>query len=292
MVVLCITASGHVVADGASNARVGAELRRIREAAGLSGSAVARELGWSQSKVSRVETGRFGASIGEVSELLDFYGVAQEVRAELLSAVARVEGLEGSWVVRAGGSPRRQVEVQTVESRVRRIRQYQALWVPGLLQSPEYAAAVARAGNFGAVDTFVSTRLQRQVALTNGRGVRYDLVVEQDALIRAPGRERDVVPAQLDHLMAAVDGGRIDLRIRPTLDAKEFCTASFVLYDFREGPPVVLYEAHAADLYLSAAADVTAHERLFRNLQREALDRDASRTLIESMRRERASQPT
>ena len=280
------------MADETSNVRVGRELRRIREAAGLSGSAVARELGWSQSKVSRVETGRFGASIGEVSELLDFYGVGEEVRAELLSAVARVEGLEGSWVVRAGGSPRRQAEVQSVESRVRRIRQYQALWVPGLLQSPEYVAAVARAGHFGPIDTFVSRRLQRQKALTTGRGVRYDVVVEQDALSRAPGREREVISAQLDHLIAVVDGGRIDLRVRPALDAKEFCTASFVLYDFREGPPVVLYEAHAADLYLSAEADITAHEKLFRSLQREALDRDASRTLIESMRRERASQPT
>ena len=69
MVVLCIGASEDFMADPEANARVGDELRRIREQASLSGSAVARELGWSQSKVSRVETGRFGASIGEVAAL-------------------------------------------------------------------------------------------------------------------------------------------------------------------------------------------------------------------------------
>jgi transcriptional regulator with XRE-family HTH domain len=276
----------------AARIQLGTELRRIREVEGLSGMAVAKELGWSQSKVSRVETGRFGASLGEVAELLNFYGVPEEVRAELLATVARREGLEGAWVVRAGGSPRRQSNVLAVESRVRRIRQYQALWVPGLLQAPEYAAAVARAGRFGPVDAYVSRRMQRQEVLSTRRGVRYEVIIEEDVLRRTPGGERHIMPAQLEHLVSAVQDGWADVRIRRTESVKTVTTSSFVLYDFREGPPVVLYEAHAADLYLSAQSDIEAHEKLFRSLQREALDRDASRALVESMRRERAPQRT
>lgn len=60
---------------------LGAELRRIREGQDLTGMEVAAALGWSQSKVSRMETGRFGASVGEVARLLDHYGVHEELRA-------------------------------------------------------------------------------------------------------------------------------------------------------------------------------------------------------------------
>ena len=93
MVALCTTAWEGLVSE-AARTHLGRELRRLREAEGLSGTAVAKELGWSQSKVSRVETGRFGASVAEVAELLAFYGVDEEVRAELLASVARAEGLQ------------------------------------------------------------------------------------------------------------------------------------------------------------------------------------------------------
>ncbi|KGN31194.1 hypothetical protein N802_04655 [Knoellia sinensis KCTC 19936] len=239
--------------------------------------------------MSRVETGRFGASLAEVADLLNFYGVPEEIRAELLGAVARAEGLEGAWVVRAGGAPRRQSNVQVLESRVRQIRQYQALWIPGLLQSPAYAAAVARAAKLGSVESFVSRRLDRQRAVTQARGVKYSVVLEEQALHRAPGRELDIMPAQMEQLADAIDAGWVDVRIRRTSDAATFSVSSFVLYDFREGPPVVLYEAQAADLYLSAPDDIANHEKQFRAVQREALDRDASRALVESMRRNRAS---
>lgn len=272
-----------------SRTRLGHELRRIREAEGLSGMSVAKDLGWSQSKVSRVETGRFGASLAEVADLLNFYGVAEEVRAELLGTVARAEGLEGAWVVRAGGAPRRQSSVQVLESRVRHIRQYQALWIPGLLQSPEYAAAVARSAKLGSAESFVSRRLDRQKAVTQARGVNYAVVLEEQALHRAPGREHDIMPSQMDQIADAVDAGWVDFRIRRAADAAAFSVSSFVLYDFREGPPVVLYEAQAADLYLSAPEDIANHEKQFRAVQREALDQDASRALVESMRRDRAS---
>jgi hypothetical protein len=127
--------------------------------------------------------------------------------------------------------------------------------------------------------------MQRQELLSSRRGVRYDVVLEEGALRRAPGGERDVMAAQLDHLAGAMEEGWVDLRIRAPESGKTFSTSSFVLYDFREGPPVVLIEAHAADLYLSTPEDVAAHDKLFKSLNREALDRDASRALVESMRR-------
>jgi hypothetical protein len=288
MVVLCITALGDSMADVSSNARVGSELRRIRERAELSGSAVARELGWSQSKVSRVETGRFGASIGEVAALLDYYAVPEEVRAEILSWVARDDGGQGAWVVRAGGPRRRQAEVGAVEARVKRLIQYQAFVIPGLLQTPSYAAAVAKAGRFPSPKGIAERRQERQEAMRR-RKVTYQVVVEESVLVRSPGPST-TMQEQLAAVLDAMDDGVVDLRVRPShQESASYTAGSFVLYDFLEGAPVVLVEAQTADLYLSSEADVTAYRRLFHDLQLDSLDGDSSRRIVEKARRQLAS---
>jgi transcriptional regulator with XRE-family HTH domain len=288
MVVLCITALGAWMVESVHE-RIGRELRRIREAAGLSGSAVARELGWSQPKVSRVETGRFGASLGEVAALLDFYGVAEEVRAEILSWVARHDGAAGTWVVRAGGPARRQGEVSAAETRVKALLQYQALWFPGLLQSPDYAVAIARAGRFAKPQSIADRRQARQRDLRSAQAVKYRVVIEEGALTRSPGDAATLL-AQLVYASDAVDSGFVDLRIRQEQrQTAAFAAGSFVLYDFKDGPPVVLVEAQTADLYVSAEADVLSYRRLFKELEKDSLDADASRNLIEEARRRLAS---
>lgn len=96
----------------AQRLRVGAELRRLREASGMSGEQVARALGWSQPKVSRVEIGKHALTVRDVAALLARYGVTDDVRAELLAATAEDTG-EGAWIVRAGGFPRRQGSIAT-----------------------------------------------------------------------------------------------------------------------------------------------------------------------------------
>src|SRR5689334_11316448 len=105
----------------AQRLRIGAELRRIRLATGLSGEQAARALDWSQAKVSRMETGRTAFTVRDVAGLLAVYGVTDDVRAELLAATAEDVG-EGAWIVRAGGFPRRQGSIAALESVTKRIR--------------------------------------------------------------------------------------------------------------------------------------------------------------------------
>lgn len=270
-------------------ADVGFELRRIREAAGISGSAVARDLGWSQSKISRVETGRFGASVSEVAELLGYYGVAEEVRAEILGSVARSSGLEGAWVVSAGGAPRRQAAVEAVETRVKRLRQYQTAWIPGLLQTAPYATAVCQAAGLNA-DMVVPARLERQRLLAERRGVRYEAVLDESVLLRSPRSTSADMADQMSHLLEVLESGYADVRVLKLGGAvPTFAVGSFVLYDFRKGSPVVLCEAQTADLYLSAERDIAAYQKLFRGLHKDALDAADSRKAIEDARRHWAS---
>ena len=117
----------------------------------------------------------------------------------------------------------------------------------------------------------------------------YQVVVEQGVLERSPG-SRETLREQLTAVLDVVDEGFVDLRIRPEQgDRAAYAAGSFVFYDFAEGSPVVLVEAQTADLYLSSEADVAAYRRLFRDLQRDALDKDAPRLLLERTRRQLAS---
>lgn len=256
--------------------RLGGELRRIRESAGLSGSEVARAIGWSQPKVSRVETGRFGASLSEVAALLDFYGVPEEVRAELLAQTARREGLEGAWVVRAGGPRRRQAEVGTIESRALRVRQYQATVVPGLLQTGRYAQAVAAAMGFADAGAIAERRTERQVDFRGREHAKFEVVIDARALMRWPGDE-SVMVEQLEHLLD-LDWPALDVRVLPAKQgASAVSMGGFLIYDFAESKPsVVLVESHTADLYLSSEPDIETYADAFSRLQDDSLSARAS----------------
>src|SRR4051794_39789777 len=248
---------GIVVPLSAPRLRAGAELRRIREGQGLSGAAVGAALGWSQSKVSRIETGRFGATVWELAELADFYGVPEEVRAEIVATAAEDSGLPGVWVVRAGGAGRRRGEVATIESRTRRIRQYQVAVVPGLLQAPAYTRALTAAGGFGHVEEMVRHRAARQAAAFDAEVLDYAVLLEEAAILRS-SPSIEVLEEQLEHLLRLSQRPGIDIRLLTAESAPSTAAMnSFVLYDFLapDVPSVVLVETQTADLYLSAQND-------------------------------------
>lgn len=147
-------------------------MKRIRETLGVPGEEVAAALGWSQPKVSRIENARIAVSIRDLATLLHYYGVPEDVRAELLSLNADDEGFPGAWIVRAGGPTRRQGEVAAIETRVSAIRQFYPLMIHGQLQSSEYAMAYTRAGGWPNPEAIVSRRMQRQELASQGRGQR------------------------------------------------------------------------------------------------------------------------
>jgi transcriptional regulator with XRE-family HTH domain len=246
----------------------------VREGLNLSGEQVAAELGWSQSKVSRIETGRFGVSVRDLSALLNFYGVAEEVKAELLSTVAEDSGVDGAWIVRAGGTPRRQGEVQAVESQVTRFRQHHPLLIPGQLQSEEYARENARLGGFGDPEGIAARRMRRQ-ELLEGRGApRYVAVLDARALWYWPGSVT-VMRGQIEHLIGRAALPRVTVRVIPMgADRTAVALVPFILYDFKkaESPPVVFVEGQTADTYLSSPQDVEAYSTLFDKLAADALD--------------------
>lgn len=269
----------------AQRLRIGAELRRLREVAQLSGEFVARTLGWSQPKVSRIEAGRVAFTVKDVASLLGLYGVSDDVRAELLGATA-VDTGEGAWIVRAGGFPRRQGAITSLESVTKRIRHHQPVVLPGLLQTYDYARAVAAAAGAANPDGIASARMRRQEMLTAKGAPKYEVVLDARALLLGIG-DVDLVRRQLAALAERAETLRqLDLRIIPLgLVVPAFSTVGFTVYDFRTAasPSVAWVEAPTGDVYFSAPEDIERYASLFQKLQTVALPPDRSVGYLRSL---------
>lgn len=264
----------------------------MREVAGVSGMGLASELGWSQSKVSRIEGGLLGVSLSDLAAVLAALGASEEVTAELLTMSATADGKEGAWVVQAGGPVRRQGEVAAVESRVTRIRQYSALTVPGLLQAPGYTHAMAQAGRYGDPSELVEARGIRQALLTRPDAPRYDVVLDRRALQRWPGSS-ETLREQLQRLVAACDLDQVNLRVLPNgpVAVGAIGLAQFLLYDFKEpvGRSVVMLESQTADTYLSSNSDIAVYSKLFEDLEASAMGIAESGEYLEELLRDAAA---
>lgn len=216
-------------------ARLAARLRDLRAATGHSGNSFAAALGWGQSKVSKLETGRQLPSDDDLAAWLAATDASARTELGALHTAARVEYAAWRGVTRtAGGLVAHQAAIARWEAGAARVGEYQPAMVPGLAQTADYASAVLAlpSGPAGAavpdvdeVDGIVASRMRRQEILYQaGRSVR--LVVGEAALWAAPGGV-DVQLGQLGKLetiasLPAVELGVVPLRQMPVLPLSGF----------------------------------------------------------------------
>ncbi|MCG5440951.1 helix-turn-helix domain-containing protein [Micromonospora foliorum] len=179
--------------------RLGIELRRLREAAGLTGDQVIERIGWaSASKLSRLENGRSRPDPQDVGALLDLYGADQALHDELLGITNEAGDMRG-WLKNFPVMTQQQRSWAELEAGCAEISEYNPVLVPGLLQTPGYAQlriVSARQVSAGAgepepgdePETEVQARLARQSLLTREpHAPRYTAVLEEAALGRRAG---------------------------------------------------------------------------------------------------------
>ena len=181
---------------------LGARLRKLREAAGVSREDAGYAIRGSGSKISRLELGRTGCKLRDVGDLLDLYRVGAGERATLL-AMAGSANAPGWWQQYGDAVPDWFEPYLGLEQAAEVIRCYEVQFVPGLLQTPDYARAVFQieAGNDPELDTGqqVSVRIRRQQVLHRPRPPRLWAVIDEAALRRPIGGTA-VARAQLEHL--------------------------------------------------------------------------------------------
>lgn len=280
--------------------KLGEELRALRDRTGLTSGEAARIVGWHQSKISRIETGRSGVKPEDIRLLLDAYGelVSPEQRAllEALSASASRPGPRGRHragppvVARLPGLlPQEYRDFISLEAGARAARTVELSVVPGLLQTPEYARAVTRAALGGLpepkVDALVDVRLARQAVLRADPPLELSAVLDEAVLRRQIGGP-GVMAEQLRHLVQVGRLPQVRLQVLPfSVGGHLGLTGPFVIFSFPNiaDLDVVVLDHLTSSLYLERKEDLEAYSAAFRAIQAHALPPQDSSDLISSL---------
>ncbi|WP_431921144.1 helix-turn-helix domain-containing protein [Micromonospora wenchangensis] len=251
---------------------LGAQLRRLREAKGVTREGAGWEIRSSESKISRMELGRVGFKERDVADLLTFYGVTAVQEREALLKLARDANSPGWWHRYGDVLPGWFQSYLGLEAAAALIRSYEVQFVPGLLQTPEYARSVVLLGHRGAaadeVDRRVELRMQRQQVLDRADPPQLWAVIDEAALRRPIGGPQ-VMHGQLTALIEATRSSHVRLQIIP-FDAGGHAAAggAFTILRFGDDdlPDIVYIEQLTSALYLDKREDLdyyaAAMERL------------------------------
>jgi hypothetical protein len=272
------------VARPTSTARreLGDELRRLR--GDRRAADVAGDLGWSESKLSRIETARTGINDTDLDRLLTRYGVLADERVRLHD-LARRGRARVWWTPYRSSVPDPYDEYLALEAEAVVMAEWEAQVVPGLLQTDEYARAVIEVGAAMDPDTAqrrLALRMARQAVLSRVPPPRLSIVVDESVLHREVGG-RQVLDRQLQHLFDASHRPDVELRVMPfSAGAHAALTESFVIFDFAAGTraPVVHSEGLTGGQFRTRPIDVQLYREAFADLRRRALPVDASRSVI------------
>ncbi len=256
---------------------LGHQLRRLREAAGVTPDRAGYEIRASRSKISRMENGRVGFKDRDIADLLALYGVTDEQTRVAMLELARQANSPGWWAKYGDILPDWFETYLGLEAAASVIRTFEIQFVHGLFQTADYARAVAMLGNKAAPDTEVdrrvSLRMKRQDLLRVPNYPRVWSVMDEAAL-RRPVGGREVMRSQLSHLLDVAELANVTLQVVPFRHGGHAAAGgSFTILRFAEPdlPDVVYIEQLTSALYLEARTDVDHYHEVMNRLSAEAL---------------------
>jgi transcriptional regulator with XRE-family HTH domain len=256
---------------------LGGQLRRLREAAGITPDRAGYEIRASRSKISRVEHGRVSFKERDVADLLTLYGVTDDHERRRMLNLAQYANSPGWWSRYDDVMPDWFETYVGLEQATSLVRTYELQFVPGLFQTEEYARAVTVLGHRSApsseVDRRVSLRLQRQQILTRPHGVPRVWAVIDESALRRPLGGRDVMRAQLTHLVGLTELPQVTLQVMPfDRGGHSAAGGSFSILRFAEPdlPDIVYIEQLTGALYLDRPEETDHYREVMNRLSAEA----------------------
>lgn len=271
---------------------LGTQLRRLREAKGITRQTAGYTIRASDAKISRLELGRVGYKQRDVADLLTLYGVTDAQKREAFLTLARQANSPGWWHKYADVLPSWFEMYIGLEQAASVIRTYQVQFVPGLLQTEDYIRAVTLLGNPGTVpsdvDLRVELRLARQEILTRADPPRVWAVVDENALRRAVGGRR-VMRRQLEQMIELTGLPNVTLQAI-TFQAGGHAAAggpfSILRFSDRNIPDIAYLEQLTSALYLDKRADVDNYLKVMDRLCAQGISPTETRQLLEGILKE------
>jgi transcriptional regulator with XRE-family HTH domain len=269
---------------------LGTQLRRFREAAGITPERAGYEIRASRSKISRLENGRVRLKGRDVTDLLTLYGVTDEDLRSRFLALAEQSNTPDWWTKYGDVLPDWFETYLSLEAAATTIRSFEVQFVHGLFQTEDYARAVLgrKTAPPGEIERRVALRLKRQDLLSRPNPPRIWSVMDE-AVLRRPVGGPAVMRAQFDHLIEVAGLARVTLQVVPfTSGAHAGESGSFAVLRFEERdlPDVVYLEQLTGAIYLDQRADVERYLGVVNELSTEALTPDETMRFIHQLARE------
>jgi transcriptional regulator with XRE-family HTH domain len=269
--------------------RLAAELRRLRERAGLTGDEAAERLGWSGSKISRIETHRIGVKPADLGKLLDLYGVSPAHREDL-QALAQESSRTGRLETAAAGLPANYTDYLAAENEAQSIWNWNPFAVPGLLQTEAYARVVHMAFQSmfrlppGDAERRIELRRMRQQLLRRDPPPELSVVIDESVLYRKFG-DQAVMREQLLRLTELSRMPNVKIHVFPLRGEHTVTPGPFSYMQFMQVHAVPLHDIvtleHLTGSYSLEDEEQTFQYRVtFQWLADHSLTHDETRALI------------
>ena len=266
----------------AQRIRLGATLRRLRESRGITAQRAAQEIRGSDSKISRIELGRHAAREIDVADLLTLYGVTDPDERDALLTLASQALAPPWWRPYTDLLPPWFQAYLGVEEAAESVRTYDTHFVPGLLQTAEYAAGLLEPAEFnaGQVARLLEVRARRVERFAAG-GWRIAAVIDE-AVLRRPVGGVPAFAAQLEHLREVTGWPGVTIRIRPLATGAPLSPAGFTILRFAGGalPDAVYSEQLTTASYLDRPADVARYAVAMDLLESSSQPGDQTATIV------------
>jgi hypothetical protein len=268
---------------------LGSQLRRLREAKGITREDAGYTIRASESKISRMELGRVSFKERDVADLLSLYGVHDETEREALLGLVREANKSGWWHSFNDVLPGWFQTYVGLEEAAALIRTYEVQFVPGLLQSEDYARSV-----FGLarptvtddeIERRVGLRMRRQKLLAANTSTRLWAVIDEAALRRPVGGPA-VMRGQLKHLIAVADQPNVVVQVMPFrfgCHAAESGAFSILRFPEQDLADIVYLEQLTSALYLDKRDDVDSYVQVMERLCVDSLTPEQTVDLLNSI---------
>ena len=270
---------------------LGAQLRRLREQAGVTRDDAGYHIRASGSKISRLELGRVSFKERDVSDLLDLYHVDAETKGQLVQLTAEANATPWWQKYREVVPDWFHVYVG-LEEAATLIRVYEVQFVPGLLQTEEYARAVVTQGSPNLapeeVDSRVAVRMGRQKLLDRENPPRLWAIVDEAAL-RRPMGGREVLAEQVKRLIDAISEPNITLQVMPFKYGGHAAEGgAFTIMRFPEAdlPDMVYMEYLTGANYVDKPDDVEVYAAVMERLSVAGTSPEKTRDILNEILKE------
>ncbi|MBF6317255.1 helix-turn-helix domain-containing protein [Nocardia cyriacigeorgica] len=257
---------------------LGSRLRRLRESCGVSREAAGDAIRGSHAKISWLELGRTGFKERDIRDLLTLYGVTDDDKREPYLDMARKANDPGWWQSYSDLLPAWFETYVGLEQAATTIRTYEAQFIPGLLQTADYARSVIMLGNDDETERRVAVRMRRQKILHRRAAPTLWAVIDENALRRPVGGMK-VLREQIQHLINVSDMPNVRIQVLPySAGGHSAAGGPFSILRFPEPelPDIVYTEQLTSSLYMEKRHDVELYMSVMNQLSVQALSPAAS----------------